>query len=162
MCSLCLNPSDEGLLKVTADDDPDTGVVLTGEVSEVSADNVSSPGDDIGDSDSGEGEWSLLGPGDNIGSLRDWSEELALSIPAISALCTAFLLLSFLNKLLFFLRLSASRRLGLFLAWLLLAILMLLGSLLRPPVLMLVFSRAVALMVTASPPLTRSWSTWVW
>ena len=39
---------------------------------------------------------------------------------------------------------------------------MLLGSRLLPPVLMLVVSRGVARMVTASPPLTSSCSTWVW
>ena len=36
------------------------------------------------------------------------------------------------------------------------------GSLLLPPVLMEVASSAVALSVTASPPATRSCSTWVW
>ena len=39
---------------------------------------------------------------------------------------------------------------------------MLLGSRLLPPVLMLVVSSGVARMVTASPPLTSSCSTWVW
>ena len=43
----------------------------------------------------------------------------------------------------------------------LLAILMAWGSLLRPPVLMEVVSRAVALRVTASPPEMSSWRTWV-
>ena len=71
---------------------------------------------------------------------------------------------SFLNKLLFFRLFSASLFLCRSLAAVTLrrAILMLLGSLLLPPVLMLVVSRAVALMVTASPPDTRSWRTWVW
>ena len=64
---------------------------------------------------------------------------------------------SFLNKLLVFRLLSASLFLLLSLAavTVLLAILMELGSLLLPPVLMLVVSRGVALMVTASPPLTN-------
>ena len=44
---------------------------------------------------------------------------------------------------------------------LLLAILIAWGSLLRPPVLMEVVSRAVALRVTASPPDMSSWRTWV-
>ena len=39
---------------------------------------------------------------------------------------------------------------------------MLLGSRLLPPVLMLVVSSGVARMVTTSPPLTSSCSTWVW
>jgi len=129
---------------------------------EFSADRVSSPGDEIGDSERGEGECSLEAPGDSRGSLSDWREELALSMPAISA--EALLLESFLNRELVFLRLSASLFLLLSLAavTVLLAILMELGSLRRPPVLMLVVSRGVALMVTASPPLTSSWSTWVW
>ena len=157
MCSLCLSPwREEGLLEAdTLAEVMGVGVL----VREVSADRVRvSPGEDMGDSDRGEGEWSLLGPGDSSGSLRDCRLELALSMPAISAL--ARLLDSFLNRLLVFLLLSASLLLG-FLATFLLAILMLLGSLLLPPVLMLVVSRAVARMVTASPPLTRSWSTWV-
>ena len=76
-------------------------------------------------------------------------------MPAISA--EALLLESFLNRELVFLRLSASLFLLLSLAavTVLLAILIELGSLLRPPVLMLVVSRGVALMVTASPPLTN-------
>jgi len=95
--------------------------------------------------------------------LSDWSEELADNIPAISA--DARLLDSFLNKELVFLLLSASRFLCLNLAavaCVLLAILMVLGSRLLPPVLMLVDSMGVARMVTASPPLMRSWRTWVW
>ena len=110
---------------------------------------------DTPDSESGAGEWSLGAIGDNSGSLRLWREELALSIPAISA--EARLLDSFLNRLLVFRLLSASLFLLLSLAavTVLLAILMELGSLLLPPVLMLVVSRGVALMVTASPPLTN-------
>lgn len=168
MCSLCLRPCrEEGrVLEDTVTED-DTGLVITeaGEVRELSADSVNSPGDEMGDSDSGEGEWSLLAPapGDNNGSLSDWSEELADNIPAISA--EARLLDNFLNNELVFRLLSASRFLCLSLAavaWVLLAILMVLGSRLRPPVLMLVDSMGVARMVTASPPLMRSWSTWVW
>jgi len=134
---------------VTADE---TGI--DGEVRELSAEIVKSPGEERGDSESGEGEWSLLAPGDKSGSLSDWSEELALSIPAISA--EALLFDNFLNKLLVFLRLSASFFLCLNFAavTVLFAILMLLGSLLLPPVLMLVDSRGVALTVTASPPET--------
>lgn len=96
-----------------------------------------------------------------MGSLRLCRLELALSMPAISA--DALLLESFLNRLLVLRLFSASRFLCLSLAAVtfLLAILILLGSLLLPPVLMLVVSRAVALMVTASPPDTRSCSTWV-
>ena len=62
--------------EVTAEE---TGI--DGEVRELSAEMVKSPGEDRGDSESGEGEWSLLAPGDNSGSLSDWREELALSIP---------------------------------------------------------------------------------
>ena len=62
---------------------------------------------DTPDSERGEGEWSLGAMGDSSGSLRDWSEELALSIPAISA--EARLLDSFLKRLLVLRRLSASR-----------------------------------------------------
>jgi len=87
--------------EVTAEE---TGI--DGEVRELSAEMVKSPGEDRGDSESGEGEWSLLAPGDNSGSLSDWREELALSIPAISA--DALLFDNFLNKLLVFLLLSAS------------------------------------------------------
>ena len=117
---------------------------------------------DTPDSERGEGEWSLGAMGDSSGSLRDWSEELALSIPAISA--EARLLDSFLNRLLGFLRLSASLLLLLSLddVTLLLAILMEPGSRLRPPVLMLGASRGVARTVTASPPLMSSCITWVW
>jgi len=137
--------------EVTAEE---TGI--DGEVRELSAEMVKSPGEDRGDSESGEGEWSLLAPGDNSGSLSDWREELALSIPAISA--DALLFDNFLNKLLVFLLLSASFFLcrNFAAVTVLLAILMLLGSLLRPPVLMLVDSRGVALTVTASPP--ETWS----
>ena len=102
---------------------------------EVSAPSVISPGEEEpGDSDRGEGEWSLLEPGpgdtrhgapscDNQSevswsvstttihqsqlTLRDWRLELALSMPAISA--EARLLDSFLKRLLVFRRLSASR-----------------------------------------------------
>ena len=93
--------------------------------------------------------------------MRDCREELALSIPAISA--EALLLDSFLNRLLGFLLLSASLRLLLSLeaVTLLLAIFIEVGSRLLPPVLMLVESRGVALTVTASPPLMSSCMTWV-
>ena len=86
--------------------------------------------------------------------------ELALNIPAISA--EALLLESFRNRELVFRLFSASRFLwflSLAAVTFLLAILILLGSLLLPPVLMLVVSRAVARMVTASPPETSSWRT---
>ena len=112
------------------------GVCVAGEerLEEVSAPSVISPGEEEpGDSDRGEGEWSLLepGPGDtrhgapscdnqseviitiNIHihqsqlTLRDWRLELALSMPAISA--EARLLDSFLKRLLVLRRLSASR-----------------------------------------------------
>ena len=105
------------MLEDTVTED-DTGLVITeaGEDSELSADSVNSPGDEMGDSDSGEGEWSLLAPapGDNNGSLSDWSEELADNIPAISA--EARLLDNFLNNELVFRLLSASRFLCLSLA----------------------------------------------
>ena len=98
------------------------------------------------------------------GSFSDCSDLLALNIPAFAICCIsaeALLLDSFLNKLVF-LRLSVSRLLCLLFATFLLAILILLGSLLLPPVFMLVVSKAVALRVTASPPLMSSCSTWVW
>lgn len=98
------------------------------------------------------------------GSFSDWSDLLALSIPALAICCIsaeALLLLSFLKRLVF-LRLSVSLLLCLRLATFLLAILIVLGSLLLPPVLMLVVSKAVALSVTASPPLMRSCRTCVW
>ena len=125
-----------------------------GEEAELSPEPEHSPVD-TPDSDRGAGECSLGAIGDTSGSLRDCRDELALSIPAISA--EALLFDSFLNRELGFLLLSASRRLLLSLeaVTLLLAILMELGSLLLPPVLMLVVSRGVALMVTASPPLTN-------
>ena len=98
------------------------------------------------------------------GSFSDCRDLLALSIPALAICCIsaeALLLDSFLNRLVF-LRLSVSLLLCLRLATFLLAILIVLGSLLRPPVLILVVSRAVALSVTASPPLMSSCNTWVW
>ena len=122
----------------------------------------------MGDSGRGEGEWSLPDGGDlrglgTTGSFSDCSDLLALNIPALAICCIsaeALLLDSFLNRLVF-LRLSVSRLLCLRLATFLLAILILLGSLLLPPVFMLVVSKAVALRVTASPPLMSSCSTWV-
>lgn len=128
-----------------------------------------SPGEEMGDSGRGEVECSLPVGGDFIGlgttgSLSDWSDRLALNIPAFAICCIsaeARLLDSFLNRLVF-LRLSASRFLCLCLATFLLAILMVLGSLLLPPVLILVVSSAVALRVTASPPLMSSCKTCVW
>ena len=142
-------------MEAAATEEEDTGTREEGELKEFSAERVSSPGEETGDSESGEGEWSLEAPGETRGSLRLWREELALSIPAISA--EARLLDSFLNRLLVFRLLSASLFLlrSLAAVTVLLAILMELGSLLRPPVLMLVVSRGVALMVTASPPLTN-------
>ena len=139
-CSLCLSPSVEGLVEEEGDVD-DT------EDEELSPDPEHSPADT---------------PDSDNGSFSDWRLELALSMPAISA--EARLLDSFRNKLLVFLRLSASRFLcclSLEEVTVLRAILMLLGSRLLPPVLMLVVSRGVARMVTASPPLTSSCSTWV-
>ena len=152
MCSLCLRPCrDEGRAEAAVE----AATWVEDELNEFSAEIVSSPGEEVGDSDRGEGEWSLEAPGDKSGSLRDWREELALSIPAISA--EALLLDNFLNRLLVFRLLSASLFLlrSLAAVTVLLAILIELGSLRRPPVLMLVVSRGVALMVTASPPLTN-------
>ena len=71
MCSLCLRPwREEGRVEAAATEDEDTGTWAEGELKEFSAERVSSPGEETGDSDSGEGEWSLEAPGDTRGSLR--------------------------------------------------------------------------------------------
>ena len=105
------------------------------------------------------------GDGDT-GSRKDWRLLEALSMPCALAICCisaeARFEESFLNKLVFPRLFSTSLFLCRCLTTFLLAILMLLGSLLRPPVLMLVVSKAVARRVTASPPLISSCRTWVW
>ena len=126
-----------------------------------------SDGEERGESGRATGEWILpvggdLTPGSGIpGSRNDCSDLLADSMPALAICCIsalARLLESFLNKEVLR-RLSASRFLCLCLATFRLAILIEAGSLRRPPVLMDVVSKAVALSVTASPPDIRSWRT---
>jgi len=99
-----------------------------------------------------------------MGSLRDCSDLLADSMPALAICCISALarLLDNLRKSDVFLRLSTSLFLCRCLATFLRAILMEAGSRRRPPVLIEVVSRAVALKVTASPPDMSSWRTWVW
>lgn len=98
------------------------------------------------------------------GSRSDCKDRDALNIPCALAICCisaeARLLDSLRNKLVFR-RLSTSRFLCLCLTTFLLAILIVLGSRLLPPVLILVVSRAVARSVTASPPLINSCNTCV-